>query len=91
MPWGERLGDLKSTNSTRVRQRRGASRKQPKKQGPKKQSRPKIIDRLTSFLLLRIKPMCVGCGHATACGHPQLDMGRSFTLYELSRSYGVFA
>jgi hypothetical protein len=37
----------------------------------------KSTDRLPFFLSFK-GALCVGCGHATACGHPQLAAGSSF-------------
>jgi hypothetical protein len=52
----------------------------------------KATDRLPFFLSFKDAP-CVGCGHATACGHPQLAAGSSFksqfplmTLYMVLKS-----
>jgi hypothetical protein len=57
-----------------------------KKKGTKKQFTQKITDRLPFFFLflrtffyLFKQRTFFFCGHATACGHPQLAAGSSFT------------
>jgi hypothetical protein len=46
---------------------KGPVKKQNKKQGTKIQSRKKTT---SLFFGSGLSPMRVGCGHATACGHP---------------------
>jgi hypothetical protein len=60
---------------------KGPSKKSKRKQGTKNNPGKKQPTDFPFifFFFCRLSPMRVGCGHATACGHPQLAVGSSFT------------
>jgi hypothetical protein len=51
--------------------------KKKKKENKDQKNNPKKQPTDFPFLFVKGAP-CVGCGHATACGHPQLAAGSSF-------------
>jgi hypothetical protein len=53
--------------------------KQKQKNKDQQKSRQKATDRLPFLFYFILGAPCVGCGHATAYGHPQLAVGSSFT------------